>query len=181
MSEFDFSTIGSFTSDDVEAPSAFPIGLYRAALSACEHLQSSQKGTHAICFGVKIIGVEDADEEELEAFGDWQGYEFKPRATVQPTTFFINADNPQKSLSYVCGWDKAQNKFTGFLPEVAGLETDTIKGKPIFAVDADGAMTECLCMEALGSEVLVTIKHETNSDNGRTYAVIDDIRMAPIE
>jgi|GEM_PF-4456567 len=177
MSEIDFEALNNLTTDDVMAPEAFPVGTFNAVITEASKLASSQKGTPCIAFGVEIFEAVDADPEELEAFGDWQGYKFRARATVSPLTFWLT-DPITKSLSYLIGKERHGDGFTGFIPEILGKTPDQLRGKKILTLDEEGAIGDCVVSDCIGSELMITIGHE-ESDNGRTFAVITDVSPKP--
>ena len=88
----DFQAIVGKTADEISTLAPFPVGAYVGVISQVAHLQSSKNHTDCIAFGVKPIEVIEASYEELEEFGDWQNYEFKPKAMVSPLTFFMTSE-----------------------------------------------------------------------------------------
>ncbi len=172
--EFNFEDIMGQEANNVTELMPFPTGTFRAVLTQVKHLVSSQKGTNCIAFGVKPLEVVDADENELEDFGDWSAFEFKPRATVSALTFFITGPD---SRSYIVGRNKNTGEYSGFVADVVGLTRDEIDGRKVWAGDENGNAEDCLMLDCVGREVNIDIVHEM-SDNGKTYATIDKVHAA---
>lgn len=171
----DFESISGKTAVDTHIPLPLPVGSYRATLYDVAHLKSSKKGTDCIAFGAQLYESLDADPAELEAFGDWQGYQFKPRATVSPLSFFMTNED---SMNWLVVLDDNLGEWRGFIPEVAKLEiTEENKTKRIWAEDDEGNPAECLCLDAVGCDVIITVGHE-QGDKVTIYAGITEVHAA---
>lgn len=168
----DFQSIVGKTADEISTLSPFPVGAYVGVITRVAHLQSSKNHTDCIAFGVKPIEVIEANYEELEEFGDWQNYEFKPKAIVSPLTFFMTSE---AAASFLIATNRKTKEKSGFLVDVCHLSDNALSsGLPVWAEDEDGIPMDSLCLAAVGSTVEFTIGHEI-SESGRTFAVIKTV------
>lgn len=160
MSTVDF-TLLNVSAEEVRLPTPFPVGGYKMVITGSVHGHSSKKKTPFLGFMCKATEIIEADDEELEAFGDWQSYEFKPSG-ISPLTFYLSAD----SLWSLVSKDNATGEYGGFFADVLGMD---IGGKKIFDEENPD---ECLENLAIGLEFTGVVGHEQNEDGTRTFASI---------
>lgn len=168
----DFQSIVGKTADEISTLSPFPVGAYVGVITQVAHLQTSKNHTDCIAFGVKPIEVIEASYKELEEFGDWQNYEFKPMAMVSPLTFFMTSE---AAASFLIATNRKTKERSGFLVDVCQLPSSVLNsGLPVWAEDENGAPMDSLCLSAVGSMIEFTVGHKI-SESGRTYAVIKTV------